>query len=455
MTADQSARDWLLGQIDFERLRGPRKYRFTLDRMHNLIDAAGLGVVTRPGESFTGPIDRPVIIHVAGTKGKGSVSTMVAAMTTAAGHRTGLYTSPHLHRLEERIQIDGLPVNPTKLTRLIEWVRPIAQSLPQPPSFFELTTTIAWEAFRRANCRVWVIETGLGGRLDSTNVIASDIAAITHIGLDHQAILGRTVKKIAREKAGIIKPERPVVVGAVDPAATGVIEARAAEINSPVIQVGRDFEAVGSPVPVWGNRFHVSGLSPWLAPETVVQIDVEGRHQMTNAAVALAVVQRLPVARNLEACLAGLRGVSLPARQQRFDRRGRTILLDAAHNPDSIAALLETVRRRFSDVPVGIVFATSIDKDADAMLRQLAPMADRLVLTEYLGNPRRRTVADLWQCYRAIEPPPACEVDVVDDPVAAAKLVDDQLPQGGVVVICGSFFLAAELAGWAMERNPE
>ena len=217
MTADDDARAWLLGQIDFERLRGPRKYRFTLDRMHALIDAAGLKFITRPASQTPFDDERPVVIHVAGTKGKGSVSTMVAAMTTAAGHRTGLYTSPHLHRLEERVQIDGVPIDPTSLTRLIERIRPIAESLDQSPSFFELTTAMALDAFAQSGCRVWVIETGLGGRLDSTNVVASDIAAITHIGLDHQAILGRTVQQIAREKAGIIKPGRPVVVGATGP----------------------------------------------------------------------------------------------------------------------------------------------------------------------------------------------------------------------------------------------
>lgn len=224
----------------------------------------------------------PPMIQVAGTNGKGSVSAMLASVLEAAGHRVGLFTSPHLHRFTERIRVQGAPLGLREATRRIEDLLSVFGA-PDAPfvSFFELSTLLAVEAFRDARCDFAVMEVGLGGRLDATNALPAVLCVITGIGLDHMQYLGDTIEEIAAEKAGIIKPAVPVIVGARAPAALRAIRAVARERGSPLQRIGRDFRALPSGTGRTGKvAFEVKGVGV-----ASVKLGLGGRHQHDNAAV--------------------------------------------------------------------------------------------------------------------------------------------------------------------------
>ena len=256
------ATQWLYDRINYEKLARPGShYRFTLDRMRDLVTRIGLAryLAGQPAPaartSFAEPsqsqgvadsLPQAKIVHIAGTKGKGSVATMAATMLAAQGYQVGLYTSPHLVDLEERFRVNGRPAARAEMLALIDFMRPIVEQMSRDkiggPSFFELTTAIAIEHFHRNACDFWVLETGLGGRLDSTNVFQSDVTLITSIGLDHQHVLGDTVELIAKEKAGIFKPGVPAISGVTKPPAREVIRQAAANVGAPLLELQRDFE---------------------------------------------------------------------------------------------------------------------------------------------------------------------------------------------------------------------
>ena len=313
---------FLLGRIDYERTMsipyGQRE--FALDRMRLFLDPLG------------NPQNRLRIIHVAGTKGKGSTSAMIAAALTAAGYRTGLYTSPHLHRLEERFQIDGQPCTPEQLATLVDLIRPIveqldaeggAQTPPEPgPTYFEITTAIALlhfagystipkflsnSALRTPHSALdptsfALLEVGLGGRLDSTNICQPLVSVITSISFDHTQLLGNTLAQIAAEKAGIIKPGVPVISGVIDDEPRKVIQQIAAERGCRLIQSGHDFNFQFHPPRALDDAqqsqrgkidFH-SRLSSRQSDQAGIELILLGRHQAANAAVALATLDELP-----------------------------------------------------------------------------------------------------------------------------------------------------------------
>ncbi|TWT96432.1 bifunctional folylpolyglutamate synthase/dihydrofolate synthase [Neorhodopirellula pilleata] len=464
------ATQWLYDRIDYERLgKLGANYRFTLDRMCELVRRLGHGNRLawggRPaGETpFVGATNtqaqaRPRVVHIAGTKGKGSVATMTAAMLSAGGFRTGLYTSPHLVRLEERFRVDGEPASEDQMVDLINAVKPIVDAMADEPiggpSFFELTTALAIEHFHRGDCEFWVLETGLGGRLDSTNVFQSDVTVITSIGLDHQHVLGDTIDKIAKEKAGIFKANVPAISGVTRPLARDVIRQHAEQMNVPLLEIDRDFQADEVPTEEtdWGGAFSLSNA---LSGKThgPVRLGLEGQHQIRNAALAMTAIDRLGVPLS-NAMLSRLATLQIDARLERFQLTcGTTVILDAAHNPDSIAVLVETVTRRFPDRPVVGVFGTSADKDAGAMLRQLQSCFDEIILTRYHRNPRFVPTKELS---RLAAQAGGLPYRVDDDPLHACETAIEKLTSAGdrrgVVVVCGSFFLAAELRPWLTAR---
>ncbi len=385
-------------------------------------------------------------------------------MLTAAGRRTGLYTSPHLQHLEERFRVDGRLADEDEFVSLVEEVRAAANRLAAEgegeASFFELTTAMALLHFHRRGCDAVVVEVGLGGRLDSTNVCAPSVSVITSIGLDHQHVLGDTVDEIAAEKAGIVKPNVPLVCGVrrhddphprppVDGHPAEVIAEIASRHGAPLFQIGVDFDLRATPHADWGSRLDVQTHTPPLKTIAGVELGTDGDHQAHNAAVAIAAVQLLwarhaaePPARFADV----LATLTCEARIERFLLPGNVVgIIDAAHNPDSIAALGDTIRRRFADRPAAIVFGTSRDKPAATMLRQLAPLADRLLLTRFRGNPRFVDPADL----RDLAPDSIAEkIEVHDDPLAACRAAFGSRSAGGLVLVCGSFFLAAETRPW-------
>ena len=362
-------------------------------------------------------------VHVAGTNGKGSVTAMVEVALRAAGHRSARYTSPHLCDITERFVIDGRPVAREALVAVVADVRDAVETLRREgalsvqPTFFEVTTAAAFELFRRSGVEVAVIEVGLGGRLDATNVLAPVATAITSIALDHQQYLGSTLGEIALEKAGIIKAGVPVVVGDLGPDAMAVIVSIARSRGAPLVRT---------------TPADVAGFT----------IGLRGGHQVSNAAVAAALL-RACAASGLAVPRASVaEGLAHPAWPGRLDVRrlsdGREVTLDAAHNPAGAAALASYLLT-VTGTKQPLVFAAMQDKDAAGMLRVLLPAVDRLIVTR-ASTRRSADPSALAELARTIAP--ALPVSVVPEPadaLAAAFLNSRR------IVVAGSIFLLGDV----------
>jgi len=389
---------WLLGRIDYERaITMPYRHDdFRLDRMRSLLEKLG------------SPDRRFAIVHIAGTKGKGSTAAMVSSILSAAGLGTGLFSSPHLERIEERIRWNGQPIDAAEFAALIQQVRPAVLEMDAicqrdgygGPTFFEITTAMALCCFAARDAAVVVLEVGLGGRLDSTNVVTPAVSAITSISFDHTKQLGRTLAAIAGEKCGIIKPGVPVVSGVTDFEARTVVRHTADERGCELRELSRDFE-VAYESPSAGTlgqivyRCKESAVASPLARR--YQLGLVGRHQAANAALAITIadeLRRQGFAIPESAYTVGLAAVQWPARIEVLQQKP-TVILDAAHNVASIAALLETLRECFPARKRWLIFATSRDKPAEQMLRQLRTAFDEIVLTKYQHNPRAIPIAEL------------------------------------------------------------
>jgi dihydrofolate synthase/folylpolyglutamate synthase len=369
-------------------------------------------------------------VHVAGTNGKGSVSAMVEAVLRAAGYRTGLFTSPHLHRFVERVRIAGRPIGDREAAARVRDVLAASEAWGEPQStFFELTTLLALESFRDHRCDVVVLEVGIGGRLDATNAVSPAVSVITRIALEHTEILGTTNAAIAREKAGILKPGVPAIVGVREPSARRVIARRARVQGAPLSLIDRDFavlpEARGERFGVRVGERRVSGLRLGLA----------GEHQRENAACAVAALIALQ-AQGFEiperALRKGLGSVRWPARLERVAGTP-ALLFDAAHNPDGAAVLashLQLNRPRGRRV---LIFGALADKDFGAMLRVLRAHVDRIVFCP----PPLRSAATVAAMRRHASGVVAC--DIADALARATRMAGP----AGEVVVAGSIFLVA------------
>jgi len=445
---------FLLGRIDYERATAaPYPARdFRLDRMHDLLRQLG------------NPHQKYPTIHVAGTKGKGSTAAMTAAILTAAGHRTGLYTSPHLDHLEERIVIDGDCCRPDQLVSLVDRLRPVVAALdalpPQAdgsssplsaPTWFEITTAMALLHFAAERVDVAVIEVGLGGRLDSTNVIRPLVSIITSISFDHMKQLGSTLAAIAREKAGIIKPGVPVVSGVTDPEAQASIDEVRRQNDAPLVQLGSDFDFRYRP-PRDLDHAASAGEMDFFSPAGAdtaryenLRLSLIGRHQAANAAVSLAAIEQLRQAgwKIPESAIRdGLMQIRWPARVEVVQRQP-TVVLDAAHNAASVVSLLQTLDESFSpSAPRLLIFATTQDKQVREMLELLLPRFDRVLLTRYTTNPRSFPIEELAAVAATISPIPQ---EICDTPAAAWRRARELATPAHRIVATGSFFLAAEL----------
>lgn len=373
-------------------------------------------------------------IQVAGTNGKGSVSAMIASALTAQGHRTGLFTSPHLHRFTERVRIDGEPIGTReaarRITDLLEtFGRPDAPQV----TFFELSTLLAIEAFRDHSCEVAVLEVGLGGRLDATNALPARLSVITRIALDHMQYLGDTLPKIAREKAGIIKRGVPVIVGTREPTALKVIAARARQRHAPLLCIDRDFAAHAQACS--GSRLRVRTPQGVFGP---LRIPLLGAHQHDNAACAVAALASLPslgIPVSPAAVATGIARVRWPARLERIAGRP-AFLLDAAHNADGCAALarhLSAARGRKQRRV--LIFGVMADKDYPRMLRTLAPCFDH-VLYAPPDMPRAATSSQLQIAHAA---------EAMGNLASAIRRARKLAGPAGLVVVAGSIFVVAEV----------
>jgi dihydrofolate synthase/folylpolyglutamate synthase len=358
-------------------------------------------------------------VHIAGTNGKGSVTAMVDAALRAAGHRSARYTSPHLVDLAERFVSDGRPVGEAALVAAVADVREAIdglradRALAVQPTFFEVTTAVAFELFRRADVEIAVLEVGLGGRLDATNVVSPVATAITSIALDHQTYLGSTLREIALEKAGIIKPGVPVVVGELDPDASAAIEQVARERGAELIRASAR-DAAG----------FIVGLP--------------GAHQVANAAIAVRLLELLDARGMSVSPQAVAAGLAHPEWPGRLDRRrladGREVLLDAAHNPAGAAALASYLQREGGS-PQPLVFAAMRDKDVGGMFAALLPAVSHLVVTR-ASNVRSADPARLAAEARAVAPALPISIEP-----AIGEALAEAWRHSPRIVVAGSIFL--------------
>jgi dihydrofolate synthase/folylpolyglutamate synthase len=407
--------------------------KFGLDNIRVVLDAMG-----NPQRAFTS-------VHIAGTNGKGSATAIVDAALRAGGYSTGRYTSPHLLDLAERFVIDGVPVARTALIDAVARVRDGVDTLRAQarldvhPTFFEVTTAVAFELFRSAGIEFAVCEVGLGGRLDATNVLSPAVTAITSIALDHELYLGTTLAEIAAEKAGIVKTGIPVVVGQLDPPVMAVVAAIAKQRDAAVIRADAGVFVANRRINPDGSQ--TFNLRTPARTYGDVSLALAGAHQVDNAVIAVRVLEELEtqgVSIGRTAITEGLAKVQWPGRlERRTFADGRELLLDAAHNPAGAAALAAFLSARGTKPP--LVFTAMRDKDAEGMLRALAPVVSDIVVTR-ASHPRSADPRALADTIRVVAPELSVLVcNTPQEAVAAAWAIAPR------IVVAGSIFLLADV----------
>lgn len=434
----------LLSLADYERMVGlaPRRHKPDIGRMVEFAHRLG------------DPQQCAPVVHVAGTKGKGSVAAMVASILTTAGKHTGLFTSPHLHTFTERLRLDGLPVSPEAFAHHLGRVWPHveamgAESAYGKPSTFEVLTGMAFDLFKAEQVDVQVLEVGLGGRLDSTNVAYGQVAAITSLSLDHTAILGDRVELIAAEKAGIIKPNARVVLAPQDPKARDVVAAACLRQGAQVIELGRDVTWQGGRADLRGQEVTVQTPSRTYR----LWLPLLGAHQQENAAAAIAAVEAMDFGAPEEAVVQGIRDVRWAGRFQVL-AANPAVVVDGAHNPYSAKRLVEAVRQYVAPRRTWLVFGCSSDKDLVGMINELSPLAHRAFVCAS-RHPRAVPLDQLQAAFHQA----GVQVDARKDVTEAISEACSQADNHDLVLVTGSLFVVAEaLESWfgiEPERYPE
>jgi dihydrofolate synthase / folylpolyglutamate synthase len=425
--AYNKALDYLYSFIDYSLKHSSELARaeFNLDRVFALM--AELGE----------PHTKYPIIHVAGTKGKGSVCALCASALQAAGYKTGSYTSPHLLDYTERIQINGEPISHEQLVELIQAIKPAVARIPKLTTF-EITTAIGFLTFAKQNVDAAVFEVGLGGRLDATNVVTPKVSVITSLSYDHMAVLGDTLAKIAGEKAGIIKEGVPVVSAPQKDEALQVLERVAVEKKSPFVLVGKDvkFERLTSSLD--GQSLHITDE---LGHSTLdVRLPLLGLNQIENAATAYAALKTGGLEISEEAIKRGFAEVKWPARFQ-VVRREPPVIFDSAHNEDSFGKLRQTLEEHFPGRMITLIFGASEDKNIPGMFEAMKPKIKRLIVTR-ADHPRAlepEIISELAQ-QAGLESEAVSPVDA-----AFGRALELSEKDGSIVLSAGSMFVTAEV----------
>ena len=441
----QESIDRLLSLVDYERVRpsGPRQKRiFDLSRMDSLLERVSNPHLGRPA------------VHVAGTKGKGSTAAFCDAALSAAGYRTGFYSSPHMHTFRERIRLDREPVAAGTFAQLVEdlwepqeWVS--ANSGEGPVSLFEFMTAMAFHCFKEQAADFQTIEVGLGGRLDATNVVQPNVCVITSISMDHTEILGDTLEQIAREKAGIIKPGAAVVVGPQQLGAAPEILAVCRERGTGAIVVGQDITWEETGRGPYGQSLTVRGR----LDEYELDIPLLGTHQQENAAAAVAALEALMEqgwAIPGEAIVRGFGAVQWPCRMEVLCRTP-LVVADGAHNAYSMSSLLASLPRYFDQPDLLLIAGFSRDKSVEDMVRLLAARRPRVVVTRS-RHPRSTPPAELARRFRNEGLTDVVETASVKEAVEYSL---QSARDGDLVLGAGSLFVAAEIREALLGIEPE
>ena len=426
----QQALDYIYQFVDYSLTKSFRftPEKFDLNRMVML-----LKLMHDPQQQYP-------CIHVAGTKGKGSVSALMANTLVAHGYKTGLYTSPHLQDYCERIQINGVPISHEEFVTLVEEIRPFVAQVEQITTF-ELSTALAFLYFAKKGVEIAVIEVGLGGRLDATNVINPLISVITSISYDHTDILGNTLEKIAGEKAGIIKNGKPVVVSRQKPEAGLVFEKTAREQHSPLLMVDQTYEYEPVEHSLSHQTFTIRKKGDVQNPKELYLIPLLGKHQIENAATAytaLKLMRDYGIEVSGDAISRGFESVFWPARFEVLQKESPIVIIDSAHNRDSALRLKETLDDYLPGLPITLIFGASEDKDINGMFLELSPRINRIIATRSV-HPRAmslETIVNTAGKYRI----PATIIEPVE---LALKSTVEEAKSNSVVLVAGSLFVSA------------
>ncbi len=443
----QETLDWIYSWVDFSMKRHvDDKHRFfKLDRMNQLM------------EHLDYPHHKYPSVHVTGTKGKGSTASLIASALQASGYKVGLYTSPHLEDFRERIIINGEMISERKVIELADQLRPITELVPETTTF-ELTTAMAFLYFAHEEIDIAVLEVGLGGRLDATNVVDPLVSVITSISYDHMSVLGDTLTEIATEKGGIIKPGRPVVIAPQKQEALETLLKIAKERNAPAIETKReyDFEPLKHNLKTQTFQIqsrHKAVESNNISTNTSLKLTLPllGTHQIENAATAVAVLDQLRLSGfhvTRRTIRQGFLNVRWPARFEILRERP-PIVIDSAHNGDSMQRLVETIDEYFPNWPFILVFGASADKSMGEMLSAILPRCEMVITTQSL-HPRAATPEEL-----------KAKVEKYSVPVIAVNPAEEALSRAlylageskGILVTGSIFIAAAARAIWLEPKS--
>ncbi len=448
--AYQEALDYLYSFVDYSLTRNLRNaaVNFNLDRMRRMMELLG-----DPQETYK-------TIHVAGTKGKGSTSAMIANALQVQGYKVGFYTSPHLEDYVERIQVNRKPISHEELTELINYMKPFIAQVPEITTF-ELTTALGFLYFARKGVDIAVIEVGLGGRLDATNILDPMVSVITSLSYDHTSVLGDTLAQIAGEKAGIVKPGRDVVISPQKDEALKVVENIAKERNAPLTLVGRDYcfselthSLKNQTMAIWpasdqslADAFIEKSSREW--QPTQLDIPLLGRHQVENAATAyvtLQIARKLGLSISEDAIKKGFSTVWWPGRFEIL-QTSPFVIVDSAHNRDSALKLRLALDDYLPGIPVIMVFGASEDKDIQGMFTELLPRVKKVIATQSV-HPRALDPEKLVELAHTF----GCAAQAVVPISDALKAAIEQANGKDAIVITGSLFVAAAIRSTWRER---
>jgi dihydrofolate synthase/folylpolyglutamate synthase len=428
----RAAIDQVMGMVDYERpgtIPG-RRARYNLERIGaflTALDDPHLGIPT---------------VHIAGTKGKGSTAAMVASVLNAAGYRPGLFTSPHLHTFRERIQMEGQPIQEEDFASLVEGLWPTMQAVSHTEhgsvTLFELMTAMAFCHFRDQKAGAQVIEVGLGGRLDSTNLVQPLACGITSLGLDHTDVLGDTLEKITAEKAGIIKPGVPVVCAPQSPDALKVLQEVSQQQGSALIVAGRNIKWEGEESSLDGQTFTLDTSRN----RYCLQMPLLGNHQLENAAVAIGIVEVLiegGMKIDAGSIEEGFRRVEWPCRLEIL-RKSPLLIADGAHNPHSAARLVEAIKALFPGRRVILIVGVSENKDLEGLGRELSLLSPTEIIATHSRHSRAtrpESIAQELSFY-------SDNAHVADTVAQALEMAREMTAEGDLTLVTGSLFVAAE-----------